>query len=67
VTSAIYQAHQLTDDGNIFVGHYSVPEGREFEYFQLIESLQPLKSKIAKAILFRHNRTSNKVYQKEAE
>ena len=67
VTSATYQAHQLTDDGDIFVGYYSVPEGREFEYFQLIESLQPLESKVAGAMLFKHNSTSNKVCQKEAE
>lgn len=65
VTSATYQDRRLTDDGDIFVGYYLVPEGREFEYFQLVESLQPLESKIAGAMLFNPNSTSNKVSQKK--
>jgi hypothetical protein len=61
VTSATYKAHPLTDDGDIFVGEFIVPLGRETEYFELVESMSPLQPELASLLFINYNSTSNRV------
>jgi FAD/FMN-containing dehydrogenase len=61
ITSATYQAHPLTDDGDVFVGEFIVPAGREVEYFQLLESLSPIQAKVAAFMMINYNSTTNRV------
>jgi len=60
VTSATYQAHPLTDDGDIFVGEFIVPAGREAEYFELLERMSPIQAELASFMFINYNSTSNR-------
>lgn len=61
IVSATYQAHPLTDHGDVFDSIYRVPAGRESEYFELVESLQPFDERISSLMFMNYNSSSNKV------
>jgi hypothetical protein len=61
ITSATYKPHRLTDDGDVFVGEYIVPVGREFEYFELMERIQPIEAKLSSFMLVNYDHTNNRV------
>ena len=61
VVSATYRAHPLTDHGDVFDGVYRVPAGREGEYFQLLETLQPFDEKLSSLMFMNYNQSSNQV------
>ncbi|KAH7383958.1 hypothetical protein BKA66DRAFT_463175 [Pyrenochaeta sp. MPI-SDFR-AT-0127] len=60
ITSATYEAHPLTDDGDIFVGEFIVPSGRESEYFELLERMSPIPAELASFMFINYNSTSNR-------
>ncbi|KAJ4304906.1 hypothetical protein N0V90_000434 [Kalmusia sp. IMI 367209] len=60
ITSATYKPHRLSDDGDVFVGEYIVPAGREAEYFKLLESMSPIEAKLSSFMMVNYNHTTNR-------
>ena len=61
ITEATYKVHRLSDDGDVFVGEYIVPQGRETEYFELLESMAPIEARLSSFMMLNFNHTTNRV------
>lgn len=61
ITSATYQAHPLTDDGDNFLAEFVVTADQARQYFETVESMQPFPAPLSSIMLNVFDATSNQV------
>lgn len=61
ITSATYQVHPLTDGGDNFLAEFIVSANQSTQYFQTVESMQPLPARLSSIMLNNFNATTNEV------
>ncbi|KLO99253.1 Uncharacterized protein Y057_14507 [Fusarium fujikuroi] len=59
VTSATYNVHPLTNNGDMFVAEFIVPPRRCSEYLRKMESMSPLPAELSSLLLNSFNTTTN--------
>ena len=61
ITSATYKAHPVAHGGDNFVAEFIVSANQSTQYFQTVESMQPLPAPLSSIMLNNFNTTTNEV------